>query len=164
MYQSVRYVYIFFLISLLSCGEETSSTANIEKSKSSVQSGFSIVDENSSGLDFINTLSDDPLSDKNVLSFQHYFNGAGVGIGDFNVDGKPDVFFAGNEVPNQLYLNKGDLKFEKLGPESGINVNKVWASGVSIVDINGDGYPDIYVCQQGPYAPEQRKNLSLIHI
>ena len=121
------------------------------------------MDENSSGLDFINTLTDDPLSDKNVLSFQHYFNGAGVGIGDFNVDGKPDVFFAGNEVPNQLYLNKGDLKFEKLGPESGINVNKVWASGVSVVDINGDGYPDIYVCQQGPYAPEQRKNLFYIN-
>lgn len=124
--------------------------------------GFEVVDASYSGLDFSNDLVDDPTTDKNVLSFDYYYHGAGVGIGDFNNDGLPDIFFAGNDVDNQLYINKGNLKFEK-SPDSRINVNKVWASGVSIVDINSDGYDDIYVCQQGPYDAFNRRNLFYIN-
>ncbi|NNE27361.1 MAG: VCBS repeat-containing protein [Saprospiraceae bacterium] len=137
--------------------------SNPENTASPNGAGLTILPSSQTGITFKNTLADDPLSDKNVLSFQHYFNGAGVGIGDFNNDGLPDIFFAGNEVPNELYINKGDMKFEKLGPESGINKNKVWAAGVSVVDINNDAYPDIYISQQGPYAPEERRNLFYIN-
>ena len=153
-----------FILSLfiISCGQDNHSTEK-ETTVKAVKSGFSVVDATSSGIDFNNTLKDDPLSDKNVLSYQHYFNGAGVGTADFNNDGLQDIFFAGNEVSNELYINKGNLKFEKLGPEAGINQNKVWSSGVSIIDINMDGYADIYVCQQGPYSPENRKNLFYIN-
>jgi len=146
------------LFSFASCNQSNSSD-----SSASHEAGFEIVDSGNSGIDFINALEDDPLSDKNVLSYPHYFNGAGVGVGDFNNDGLQDIFFAGNEVPNAIYINKGEMKFEKLGTEAGINTNKVWASGVSIVDINADGYDDIYVCQQGPYEEDQRKNLFFIN-
>ena len=128
------------LFSFASCNQSKTSD-----SSASHEAGFEIVDSVNSGIDFINALEDDPLSDKNVLSYPHYFNGAGVGVGDFNNDGLQDIFFAGNEVPNAIYINKGEMKFEKLGTEAGINTNKVWASGVSIVDINADGYDDIYV-------------------
>ena len=150
---------------IISCGQDDkgSNKSAHKNNASQVKSGFSAVDPQVSGLNFSNTLKDDPQSEKNVLSYQHYFNGAGVGIGDFNNDGLQDIFFTGNEVPNELYINKGDFKFEKLGPESGINKNKVWASGVSVIDINMDGLDDIYVCQQGPHKPNNRKNLFYIN-
>jgi len=146
----------------MACNPDASQKPASEKDHGNA-SGFEIISSTTSGIDFVNQLKDDPLSDKNVLSFQHYFNGAGVGTADFNNDGLTDIFFAGNEVPNQLYINKGNLQFEKLGPEAGLNKNKVWAAGVSIVDINADGYKDIYVCQQGPYEPKERKNLFYIN-
>ncbi len=155
---------IFVLFTALSCSnDKAGSNSTHTKTDSQTASGFETIPSSHSGIDFVNALKDDPLSEKNVLSFQHYFNGAGVGVADFNNDGLADVFFAGNEVPNALYVNKGDFKFEKLDTTSGINQNKVWAAGVSIVDINGDGYKDIYVCQQGPYDPAERKNLFYIN-
>lgn len=123
-----------------------------------------MVPASTSGIDFNNNLIDDPLTDKNVLSYGHYFNGAGVGVADFNNDGLQDIFFAGNEVDNELYINQGDFRFEKLPKTAGINTNKVWSSGVCIVDINNDGFQDIYVSQQGPYTdPEQRRNCFYIN-
>ncbi len=151
------------LLSLLIFATVACSDQSDDLAHSDSISGLELVPEGKSGISFNNTLSDNPLSDKNVLSYQHYFNGAGVGVADFNQDGLQDIFFAGNEVPNELYINKGDWKFEKLGPEAGINKNKVWSAGVSIVDINNDSYPDIYVSQQGPYEESQRRNLFYIN-
>ncbi|NNF20926.1 MAG: VCBS repeat-containing protein, partial [Saprospiraceae bacterium] len=127
------------------------------------KSGLEILESDYTGINFSNTLKDDPLTDKNIVSFEYYFNGAGVGVADFNNDGLQDIFFAGNEVPNELYINKGSLKFGKLDKESGINTNKVWSAGVSIVDINNDNYKDIYVCQQGPHDKNNRQNLFYIN-
>ncbi len=158
---SGRLIFLLLVsISIWSCQSDTSTP---KSSKTLKKSGFEEVPASVSGIQFENRLIDDPLSDKNVLSFQHYFNGAGVGVGDFNNDGMQDIFFAGNEVPNELYINKGDFQFEKLGPSAGINKNKVWSSGVSVIDINQDGFQDIYVCQQGPYEPVERKNLFFIN-
>ncbi len=158
-------LYLLILAFLFSCKNEDLTTASKTSmvSASGQPSGFVNVLSSSSGITFKNQLKDDPMSDKNVLSFQNYFHGAGVGVGDFNNDGLEDIFFAGNEVPNELYINKGDLKFEKLGPGAGINKNKIWAAGVSVIDINMDGYKDIYVTQQGPYTPSERKNLFYIN-
>ena len=147
---------------LYACQEETTDHNNSNVT-TSAKAGFNHIPSSTSGITFVNELKDDPKSEKNVLSYQHYFNGAGVAIADFNNDGLQDIFFAGNEVPNEVYINKGDLKFEKLPQGSGINNNKVWSSGVSIVDINMDGYNDIYVCQQGPYEKDQRRNLFYIN-
>ncbi|NNE15134.1 MAG: VCBS repeat-containing protein [Saprospiraceae bacterium] len=156
-----HYILLTACICIFSCQNDNNTSDSTDSN--TPKSGFEIIESSTSGLTFENTLVDDPMSDKNVLSYQHYFNGAGVGVADFNQDGLQDVFFAGNEVPNRLYINKGSFKFEELPASSGINIGKTWASGVSIVDINADGFPDIYVCQQGPYPADKRKNLFYIN-
>jgi hypothetical protein len=93
------------------------------------------------------------------------YNGGGVGIGDINNDGLPDIFFAGNQVPSRLYLNKGNMRFEDITERAGINTRGRWCSGVSMVDINDDGFLDIYVSVSGPpWTPAaQRANLLFIN-
>ena len=87
---------------------------------------------------------------------------AGVGIGDFNNDGKKDIFFTGNQVSCRLYINKGNNQFEDITEKAGINTG-VWCTGVSIVDINNDGYDDIYVCVFGKDLLHRSKNLLFIN-
>ncbi len=127
---------------------------------------FTLLSSEQTGIAFNNKLIDDPLdNDRNVMSFQNYFNGGGVAIADFNNDGLEDLVFTGNEVENKLYVNKGNLKFEDKTATSGINAKKRWATGVSVVDINNDGWQDIYICQSSQFnkAPEFRKNLLFIN-
>ena len=158
-----KYLTLLGILFFYGCGNEKESHSDSSIAKTESNEGFDIIGSSKTGITFQNKLSDDPLSDKNVLSYRHYFNGAGVGVADFNNDGLQDVFFTGNEAKNELYINKGDLKFEKLGENAGLNKNKVWSSGVSIIDINSDGFQDIYVCQQGPYQESERKNLFYIN-
>ncbi|MBZ9728465.1 VCBS repeat-containing protein [Salegentibacter sp. JZCK2] len=116
-----------------------------------------------SNIKFSNNIKEDLSGIANLFDFDYFYNGAGVGIGDFNNDGLPDVFFCGNQVENKLYLNKGDLKFEDISNSAGINVGKVWSNAVTIVDINQDGWQDIYISQGGPNQRLQRKNLLFIN-
>ena len=105
---------------------------------------FSQLDSASTGLNFINEVADQ--KDFNVLTYRNFYNGGGVAIGDVNNDGLPDVYFTANMAPNKLYLNKGNWKFEDISEKAGIAGEKAWSTGVSMVDINADGYLDIYVC------------------
>ncbi len=99
------------------------------------------------GITFANRLTD---SDSvNVLSFEYMYNGAGVGVGDFNNDGLADIYFAGNQVSSQLYLNQGDFHFKDITKISKTGTS-VWCTGVSVADVNQDGWPDIYVSVAGP--------------
>lgn len=112
---------------------------------------FTKMPSSETGITFNNELHEDVLDEgKNILSFEFYFNGAGVATADFNNDDLLDIFFVSNEGNNELYINKGDFKFENITETANINENKKWSTGVTIVDINGDGYNDIYVCQAGP--------------
>src|SRR5690606_7496108 len=104
-------------------------------------------------------VTDDSL---NALSFEYIYNGSGVGVGDFNQDGLPDLYFGGNQVSGKLYLNKGGLKFEDITDRSGTATGR-WVTGVSIVDINQDGLDDIYLCVAGKTSPEERRNLLFIN-
>ena len=105
---------------------------------------FNIENPEITGIDFINTLVD--TEDQNILDYLYYYNGGGVAIGDINNDGLQDIFFTANQLKNKLYLNKGDLKFEDISESANILGQSDWNTGVSMVDINNDGYLDIYVC------------------
>jgi enediyne biosynthesis protein E4 len=96
--------------------------------------------------------------------FAYVYNGGGVGIGDINNDGLQDLYFTGNEVPNKLYLNEGNLKFRDITETAGVAGNGRWNNGVTMVDINNDGLLDIYVCKGGwQETEEQRRNLLFVN-
>ena len=106
---------------------------------------------------FENTIVD--KKEHNILIYSNYYGGAGVGVGDFNKDGLADLYFAGNLVADQLYINKGGFVFENITQKAGIQDNGGWSSGVVITDVNGDGLDDIYVCRElYDDKPELRRN------
>ena len=108
------------------------------------------------GIDFLNKVEDG--KDFNVLTYRNFYNGGGVGIGDINNDGLDDVFFTANMESNQLYLNQGNLKFKNISETAGIAGKRGWSTGVSMVDVNNDGFLDIYVSNSGDIAGDDRTN------
>ncbi|MEM8888777.1 MAG: CRTAC1 family protein, partial [Bacteroidota bacterium] len=117
---------------------------------------FSQLDSAQTGLNFINKVEDQ--KDFNVLTYRNFYNGGGVAIGDINNDGLPDVYFTANMAPNRLYLNKGNWEFEDISVKAGIAGEKAWSTGVSMVDINADGFLDIYVCNSGDIQGDNKEN------
>lgn len=115
----------------------------------------------STGIDFENTVIQD--QENHVLNYPYYFNGGGVAVGDVNNDGLEDVYFSGNSVPNRLYLNKGNFKFEDITEKTGTGAAEGWKTGVSMVDVNLDGWIDIYVCRSAMGDSLLRKNLLFIN-
>ncbi len=96
------------------------------------------------GIVFKNILTSS--DDVNILDYLYYYNGGGVALGDINNDGLLDVFLSANQLPNKLYLNKGNLTFEDISKKALIEGNSSWNTGAIMGDINGDGLIDIYVC------------------
>ena len=94
-----------------------------------------------------------------MLEYGYLYNGAGVAVGDINNDGLPDIYFSGNFAPSKLYLNKGNFNFEDITDKAGVGGPGTWNTGVTMADINGDGFLDIYVCSSTDSRPERRKNL-----
>ena len=116
-------------------------------SESSGPAPFKALDRSRTGLDFSNTLH--PTTAFNVFDYMYFYNGGGVGAGDFNNDGRIDLFFASNQERNRLYLNTGDLHFRDVTDSAHIPADGGWSTGVSVVDINNDGLLDIYICRVG---------------
>jgi len=108
---------------------------------------FETLDHDRTGLNFSNTLH--PTRAFNVFDYMYFYNGGGVGAGDFNNDGKIDLFFAANQESNKLYLNAGDLHFTDVTLAAKIPQDSGWSTGVSVVDINNDGLLDLYICRVG---------------
>jgi hypothetical protein len=117
---------------------------------------FRLVPSAETGITFNNQLSQSP--DFNILEYPYFYNGGGVAAGDINNDGLIDLYFTANQSPNKLYLNKGNLAFEDISETAGVSGTGTWATGVTMVDINADGYLDIYVCRVGNYKDAQGKN------
>ena len=117
---------------------------------------FHRLSSSETGISFINKVVD--TKDFNVFNYRNFYNGGGVAIGDVNNDGKPDIYFTSNQEHNRLYLNKGKWKFEDVTDKAGVAGIHRWHTGVTMADVNGDGWLDIYVCNSGDVKGDDRSN------
>lgn len=122
---------------------------------------FEQVASNSSGIHFNNLITENDSI--NPIDVTNIYNGGGVGIGDFNNDGLQDVYFTGSLVSNKLYLNKGGLKFDDITKTAGVDGAGRWCRGISVVDINNDGWQDMYICASMLVDSTRRENLLYIN-
>ena len=122
---------------------------------------FEQISSSHSGIHFNNQIVENDSI--NPLDVTNIYNGGGVGVGDFNNDGLPDLYFTGNMVSNKLYINKGDFKFEDVTDKAGVGGMGRWGRGVSVVDINNDGLMDIYVCNTIYPDSARRRNLLYVN-
>lgn len=113
------------------------------------------------GIDFANTIFESDTF--NIFKYDYIYNGGGVAVSDFNNDGLQDVFFTGNMVRNKLYLNEGKFKFRDVTDVANVNVPGKWNSGVTVVDINHDGWQDIYVCATMRKDSASRANMLFLN-
>jgi len=153
--------FITFALLGLRCSEDSPSKEQVPEGEQ--QHVFQKIAPEHSGLIFENTIKENVATLENLFNYDYFYNGAGVGIADLNNDGLQDIFFCGNQVPNRLFINKGDLVFDDISETAKINQGKKWSNGVTFVDINSDGWMDIYVSQGGPNQRLQRKNLLYIN-
>lgn len=117
---------------------------------------FELLSPEQTGITFANNLV--PAETLNTYVFRNFYNGGGVAIGDLDNDGLADIFLTGNQVSNRLYLNRGHFRFEDVTESAGLHSANVWTTGVSLVDINSDGWLDIYLSKSGPPGGARRHN------
>ncbi len=134
---STYILWLIFLLVLNACKQNSSDQ----------HTAFQLQDPVKSGINFTNKVEN--TKDFNIFSYRNFYNGGGVAIGDINNDGLADVFFTSNQGSNKLYLNKGAMTFEDISTKAAIEEKGKWNTGVVMVDINADGWLDIYVCNAG---------------
>jgi len=159
----LNFLFLLMAISFFNCSNPKSDLSENKNNSHNQVSNFEQINPKQSGLHFSNTLAHNLKNGLNVFDYDYFYNGAGVGIADINNDGLKDIFFCANQGSNKLFLNKGNLVFEDITESANINTKKGWSSGVTFVDINNDGWLDIYVSQGGPYSKSDRANLLLIN-
>ena len=152
----MRLILFLSLLLIVAC---TSSPTTEESDQPQL---FTLLNTDSSGIDFTNQL--DYNKDFNIYTYRNFYNGGGVAIGDINQDGLMDVYFTANMHPNKLFLNKGNFQFEDITEKAGVAGTRAWSTGVTMSDINGDGLMDIYVCNSGDLAGDNKQNELFINL
>ncbi|MET0243904.1 MAG: VCBS repeat-containing protein, partial [Flavitalea sp.] len=122
---------------------------------------FQLIPSQQSNIDFENRITENDVI--NPFDVTNMYNGAGVGIGDFNNDGLNDIYFAGNQVAGKLYLNKGKIKFEDITSTAKVEGQGKWCRGVAVIDINNDGLQDLYICATIYEDSTRRKNILYVN-
>lgn len=135
-------LFVFLLSILFSCKEKSSLFTRLSQGKT--------------GVDFQNNVTDNDTL--NILDYLYFYNGGGVAVGDINNDGLPDIYFSSNLESNKLYLNKGEMRFEDITDGAGVKGTGNWKTGVTMADVNGDGWLDIYVSEVGKYKNLRGRN------
>lgn len=148
---NTSFIYPFLVIVIGGC--TSSANENIHL--------FELVSANHSNITFNNTIEEN--DSLHILSYEYLYNGGGVGVLDVNNDDLPDLFFTGNQTKNALYINKGDLNFQDISEFAGIEFENQWCTGVAIIDINNDGFDDIYLSVGGPGNQDIHPNKLLIN-
>ena len=141
--------FLFFTIGLIIL------TCCSKKEQSEQGKIFSVLSSTESGIDFSNDLTEN--DSLNYFTYSYLYMGGGVATGDINNDGLLDIYFTGNQVPNKLYLNKGNLKFEDVTQKAGVAGDHRWYTGVTMADVNGDGFLDIYCSVGGKFGPKNNQ-------
>ncbi|MCG8390030.1 MAG: VCBS repeat-containing protein, partial [Cytophagales bacterium] len=144
----MRYSIVLIAILTVACGRQFKPE------------GYRLLSPNKTNITFNNEIVE--TDSLNPLEHFYIYNGAGVGIGDINNDGLPDIFFAGNLVSCRLYLNQGNMQFTDITEQAGVDT-KVWCTGVSMVDLNADGLLDIYVSVADKEYSDKGRNLLFIN-
>jgi len=145
-----RLIFLSILISIWACNNPDNKPGETKPTL------FKRLSSAETGISFENTLT--VKEDFDVFRYRNFYNGGGVAIGDINNDGLPDIYLTSNMAGNKLFLNKGNWKFEDITKSAGVAGTKVWSTGVSLADVNGDGWLDIYVCNSGDLNGNKREN------
>ncbi|MGB0981623.1 MAG: VCBS repeat-containing protein [Winogradskyella sp.] len=153
-YYKINYLSVSLCIILFACNEHRKKE-NAPKETDNIAL-FTEISSNKSGINFINEIPES--SAMNSMVYEYYYNGGGVAVGDINNDGLADIYFTSNLKDNKLYLNKGNLQFEDITNTSNTKGSFGWTTGVTMADINADGWLDIYVCKSGKGKAKNRKN------
>jgi hypothetical protein len=130
----------------MSCDSKTENNSTL----------FELLSSEKTKIDFINNIT--YSNEFNIYTYRNFYNGGGVGLGDVNNDGLLDIYLTANQLPNRLYINKGNFVFEDVTETAKLSGNRAWSTGVSMVDINSDGWLDIYVCNSGDVYGDNRQN------
>lgn len=146
----------FKWISLLSAGVLLTVLNGCRQAESEGPALFESVSSDKSGVSFVNEVVDKP--NMSIFDYLYFYNGGGVAAGDLNKDGKTDLFFVSNQGKNRLYLGKGNLQFADITEQAGVGGISNWKTGVTLADINGDGWLDIYVCAVSNYKSFKGRN------
>ena len=152
-----NYPIVIVLLFFYGCNQPT--TAHREETG---QQLFKLLGPEQTNISFQNTLTEG--LNTNILMYEYFYNGGGVASGDFNRDGKIDLYFTSNMGENKFYLNKGNLQFQDITEISGAAGRQgPWKTGVNAVDINADGKLDLYLCYSGALPPVKRANQLFIN-